>query len=189
LGREDASTKLKRGAVGFAADRLELYPADSGNWNCLHRLKGSKCIEVMIVGLCRAPSCGMSDFKKLLVWQKAHALALHAHRTAMGIRASRYASLRSQIIRSAMSIPANIVEGRRQASERDFARFLNYSLNSAYELEYHLMLAREMEVIADAEAGSLLAELIEVRRMLHGLLKRIKLGKAKPELSSTRSRA
>jgi four helix bundle protein len=57
---------------------------------------------------------GMSDFKKLVVWQKAHALALHAHRAAMGIRESRYASLRSQIIRSAMSIPTNIVEGRRQ---------------------------------------------------------------------------
>lgn len=129
----------------------------------------------------------MSDFKKLVVWQKAHALALHAHRTAMGIRASRYASLRSQIIRSAMSIPANIVEGRRQDSERDFARFLHYSLNSAYELEYRLMLARDMEVIPDAEVSSLLAELIQVRKMLHGLLKRLKLGKVNPKPSSTGS--
>jgi four helix bundle protein len=116
---------------------------------------------------------GMGDFKKLVVWQKAHALALHAHRTAMGIRESRYASLRSQIIRSAMSIPTNIVEGRRQESERDFARFLRYSLNSAYELEYHLMFAREIDVIPDDDARSLLADLVEVRRMLHGLLKRI----------------
>jgi len=91
----------------------------------------------------------------------------------MGIRESRYASLRSQIIRSAMSIPTNIVEGRRQESERDFARLLRYSLNSAYELEYHLMFAREIDVIPDEEGRSLLAELVEVRRMLHGLLKRI----------------
>jgi four helix bundle protein len=127
----------------------------------------------------------MSDFKNLQVWQKAHALALHAHRTAMGIRASRYASLRSQIIRSAMSIPANIVEGRRQESERDFARFLHYSLNSAYELEYHLMLARDIEVIPDPESRSLLAEVIEVRRMLHGLLKRISPRKASPKTSES----
>jgi four helix bundle protein len=40
--------------------------------------------------------------------------------------------------RAAMSIPANIVEGKRQDSERNFARFLHYSLNSAYELEYHI---------------------------------------------------
>jgi four helix bundle protein len=87
-----------------------------------------------------------------------------------------------------MSIPTNIVEGRRQESERDFARFLHYSLNSAYELEYHLMLAREIGVIADAEAGSLLAELVEVRKMLHGLLKRITLKKTTAEPSGSSSR-
>ncbi|MFN2398367.1 MAG: hypothetical protein ABR543_06965 [Gemmatimonadaceae bacterium] len=31
------------------------------------------------------PSCGMGDFKKLLVWQKAHAMALAAHRVASRI--------------------------------------------------------------------------------------------------------
>jgi len=139
----------------------------------LARLKDSERVgEMGGVADC-ASFFGMSDFKKLVVWQKAHALALHAHRSAMGIRESRYASLRSQIIRSAMSIPTNIVEGRRQESERDFARFLRYSLNSAYELEYHLMFAREIDVIPDEEGHSLLAELVQVRRMLHGLLKRI----------------
>jgi hypothetical protein len=55
---------------------------------------------------------GVSDFKKLLVWQKAHALGLHAHRVAMGIRRSQDLALRGQITRAAMSIPANIVEGQ-----------------------------------------------------------------------------
>jgi four helix bundle protein len=115
----------------------------------------------------------MSDYKRLQVWQKAHALAIHAHRTALRIRASHYSSLKSQIIRAAMSIPANIVEGRRQESERDFARFLRYSLNSAYELEYHVTLACDIGVIPDADAMVLIAEGVEVRKMLHGLLKRI----------------
>jgi len=61
----------------------------------------------------------MSDFKKLDVWNKAHRLALDAHKTAIGIRGAHYVSLRSQFIRAAMSIPANIVEGREQASEKD----------------------------------------------------------------------
>jgi four helix bundle protein len=115
----------------------------------------------------------MSDYKRLQVWQKAHALAIHAHRTALRIRASHYSSLKSQIIRAAMSIPANIVEGRRQESERDFARFLRYSLNSAYELEYHVTLACDIGVIPDADATTLIAEGVEVRKMLHGLLNRI----------------
>jgi four helix bundle protein len=115
----------------------------------------------------------MSDYKRLLVWQKAHALAIHAHRTALRIRASHYSSLKSQFIRAAMSVPANIVEGRRQESERDFARFLRYSLNSAYELEYHVTLACDIGVIPDADAATLIAEGVEVRKMLHGLLNRI----------------
>jgi four helix bundle protein len=117
----------------------------------------------------------MSDYKNLQVWQKAHALALHAHRTAMEVRATRYSALRSQIIRSAMSVPANIVEGRRQESERDFARFLRYALNSVYELEYHVTLACDIDVIQDDDASALIAEGVEVRKMLHGLLRKIGL--------------
>jgi len=116
---------------------------------------------------------GVSDFKKLLVWQKAHALALHTHRVAMGIRRSHDLALRSQVIRSAMSIPANIVEGRRQESEKEFARFLRIALNSGCELEYHLIVARDLGVISEADSAALLREAIEVRKMIHGLLRKI----------------
>jgi four helix bundle protein len=115
----------------------------------------------------------VSDFKNLLVWQKAHALALHAHRIAMGIRRTHDVALRSQIIRAAMSIPANIVEGRRQDSEKEFARFLRIALNSGYEFEYHVIVARDIAAISEADAASLLREVIEVRRMIHGLLKKL----------------
>jgi four helix bundle protein len=123
----------------------------------------------------------MSDFAKLHVWRKAHALALNVHSVAIRIRGSNYASLRSQLIRSAMSVPANIVEGRGQKSERDFARFLGYALNSTSELEYHLTVARDMRVITPTDFKSLVAQTIEVRKMLYGLLKR--LNAPKPVLS------
>ena len=115
----------------------------------------------------------MGDFAKLHVWRKAHALALNVHSAAIQIRGSNYTSLRSQIIRAAMSIPANIVEGRGQKSERDFARFLGYALNSTSELEYHLVMARDIRAISLSDFTSLLAQLIEVRKMLHGLVKRL----------------
>jgi four helix bundle protein len=115
----------------------------------------------------------MSDFKKLEVWRKAHALALAAHRTALAIRGQQYSSLRSQIIRSAMSIPANIVEGREQKTEPEFARFLRYALSSTSELEYHLIFARESDLIASDNFVPLLAQLKQVRMMLFGLLKRL----------------
>ncbi len=72
-----------------------------------------------------------------------------------------------------MSIPANIVEGRRQESEKEFARFLRIAVNSGCELEYHLIVARDIGAISEADSASLLRELIEVRRMIHGLLKKI----------------
>jgi four helix bundle protein len=120
-----------------------------------------------------AANCSVSDFKKLHVWEKAHALALHAHRVATGMRRSQDLSLRGQIIRAAMSIPANIVEGRRQDSEKEFARFLRIALNSGCELEYHLILARDIRAISESDAESLLKECIEVRKMLHGLLNKL----------------
>lgn len=117
----------------------------------------------------------MSDFKQLLVWQKAHELALRTHRAAAGIRKAHDVSLRSQMIRCAFSIPANIVEGRRQETEKEFARFLKIALNSGVELEYHLIIARDIEALPHAEATALLNQVIEVRRMLHGLLMKLRM--------------
>jgi four helix bundle protein len=118
-------------------------------------------------------SFGVSDYKKLIVWRKAHALALNVHRVAVRIKGSEYASLRSQLMRASMSIPTNIVEGTGQQSRKDFGRFIRFALNSSSELEYHLTVARDIEAISATDSASLLAQTIEVRKMLHGLLKRV----------------
>ena len=113
----------------------------------------------------------MADFKKLHVWQKAHALAVSVDRVSKRIRGSQYASLRNQLFRSAASIPANIAEGRRQSSEKEFRRFLRIALNSSSELEYHLILARDTKVIPESEFVSLVAQTITVRKMLYALIR------------------
>ena len=100
-------------------------------------------------------------------------MALHAYRVATKMRRSQDLALRSQIIRAAMSIPANIVEGRRQESDKGFARFLRIALNSGCELEYHLIVARDIGAITEVDSDSLLRELIEVRQMIHGLLRKL----------------
>jgi four helix bundle protein len=115
----------------------------------------------------------MADFKKLHVWQKAHALSLCVDRACKRIRRSQYASLRNQIFRAAVSIPANIAEGRRRRSEKEFARFLGIALSSTSELEYHLIFARDAKVIPEGEFVSLVTQTITVRKMLYALLKRL----------------
>lgn len=92
----------------------------------------------------------------------------------MKIRGAHYAPFRTQIIRAALSIPANIVEGREQQTDSAFARFLRIALGSTSELEYHLTAAREVGAIPTSEFLSLSSQVTDVRMMLHGLLRRLK---------------
>jgi four helix bundle protein len=123
----------------------------------------------------------VADFKKLHVWQKAHALSLCVHRVTTRMRGSQHASTRSQLFRSAASIPANIAEGRSHKSENEFARFLGYAVHSATELEYHLILARDTDRIAESDFVSLVSQTITVRKMLYGLLKRLASPESPPD--------
>jgi four helix bundle protein len=113
----------------------------------------------------------VTDFKKLKVWQKAHVIALDVHRVAGQLRGPKHASLRSQIVRAAMSVPTNIVEGCGQQSAREFSRFLRIALNSTSELEYHLLAARDLKAVRASDSLTLISQVIEVRKMLYGLLR------------------
>jgi four helix bundle protein len=115
----------------------------------------------------------VSDFKKLKVWRKGHALALNVRRVAVGMRGADHAALRNQMLRASMSIPTNVVEGAGQQSKREFGRFVRFALNSSSELEYHLIVARDTDAITKNDFQALVAQTIEVRKMLHGLLNHI----------------
>ena len=113
----------------------------------------------------------MADFRKLRVWQAARELAIHADRVASRMRGVRSASLRDQLTRAAMSVPTNIVEGSAHESPREFARFLQYALASVSELEGHVQLARDLEMMIEQDFTDFLTRIVDVRKMLHGLLK------------------
>lgn len=70
-----------------------------------------------------------------------------------------------------MSVPTNIVEGSGQKSAAEFARFLRIALNSTTELEYHLIAARDLGAVGGSTVVTLISQLIEVRKMLYGLLR------------------
>ena len=115
----------------------------------------------------------MSDYRKLDVFEKSHILLMHVHEAAKEIRGADYLALRNQMLRAAMSIPTNIVEGCGQKSAREFARFLRISLNSSNELEYHLLIARDFKVMQRDPYDMLVRATIEVRKMLHGLVRKV----------------
>lgn len=124
----------------------------------------------------------MSDFRKLKVWRKAFSLVLTTHKLAQAVRGAEYLSLRSQLIRAAMSIPANIAEGREQKTERGFANFLRHALASAAELENHYLIAKGLGVIPPTGCDSAINQTVEVKKMLHGLINR--LGPDRPKAPS-----
>lgn len=116
----------------------------------------------------------MGDFRKLHVWQAAQAMAIEAHRLASKMRGARSSALRDQFTRAAMSVPTNIVEGSAHESRREFARFLHYALGSVSELEGHAQLARDLDLMTERDFSAFLARIVDVRKMLHGLIKRVK---------------
>jgi four helix bundle protein len=73
-----------------------------------------------------------------------------------------------------MSIPANIAEGCGRSGEAELARFLQIAMGSASELEYHLILANELDLLRSGDYDRLRNELIDVKRMLTGLIQKLK---------------
>ena len=104
----------------------------------------------------RGHSWSMRDFKRLHVWQRAHAAAVTIHDRARGVSGRDFVTLRSQLTRAADSIATNLVEGCGSASQREFARYLDIAIKSANETEYHLIVAADRGAL-DASDAALLA--------------------------------
>jgi four helix bundle protein len=114
----------------------------------------------------------MQDFRKLRVWQKAHEQVLAVYRSTRVFPKHETYGLRAQLRRAAASIPANIAEGCGRGSDADFSRFLIFALSSACELEYHLILARDLDYLTKTVQLELEKNVVAVKRMIGGLLKR-----------------
>lgn len=111
----------------------------------------------------------MGDYRKLNIWIKAHELTLAVYRhTARFPPGDRY-GLTSQLRRCAVSLGSNMVEGSGRRSDGDMRRFLQIARGSLCELQYQLLLARDLEYLSRETWDSLAAVSDEIGRMLAGL--------------------
>lgn len=116
----------------------------------------------------------MEDFKDLKVWRKAHELTLAIyHRTRVFPKEEGY-GLTSQMRRCGASIAANIAEGCGRRSDQEMNRFIQIARGSASELEYHLLLARDLELLSEREFKDLESRTLEIQRMLASLSQRLR---------------
>ena len=115
----------------------------------------------------------MQDFKHILAWQRAHALAIALHKLTNGFGRAGYAHLQTQLTRAADSIAANIVEGCGAATAKEFARFLDIAIKSANETEHHLLSSRDLDLISPGDWHQLTGETVEIRKMIYVYRKKV----------------
>ncbi|MEW5918157.1 MAG: four helix bundle protein [Gemmatimonadota bacterium] len=125
----------------------------------------------------------MQDYHDLLVWQKAHALALRVDTLAELLVRRNRANLASQMRRASMSISSNIAEGCSRSSPREFARFLQIAIASSTEVQYQAEFVVDARILPPNETERLSEHVVEVRRMLYGLLKRLR---ASPDFTDSK---
>lgn len=116
----------------------------------------------------------MQNYRNLLVWQKAHALALEVQLMTESWNGRGNPGLIGQIRRASLSIPSSIVEGASRGADRDFAKFIQIAIGSATEVEYQLHFAIESGTAAEESTLAAIEKAREVRRMLIGLLKKLR---------------
>ena len=116
----------------------------------------------------------MQDFRNLKVWEKAHALTLDIYRASKSFPRDEIYGLTSQMRRASVSIGANIAEGTCRKGDVDFARFLQMAAGSASEVEYHLLLARDLDLLQAPDYQRLSEEAVEVKRMLASLMQKLR---------------
>jgi four helix bundle protein len=119
----------------------------------------------------------MRDFRSLSVWEKAHDLVLSTYEVTRSFPGDERYGLTSQLRRSATSIASNIAEGCGRGSDADFARCLQIAFGSASEVEYQLLLAKDLGLLDAGTYGRLSSGGAEVKRMLAALIKKLTAGR------------
>lgn len=115
----------------------------------------------------------MKNFKQLTVWQVGFEIAQLCYSLVKVFPKEEKYGLISQITRAAYAIPSNIAEGSSRKSEREYARFLEIALGSAFELETQLLLAQQIRYSSVMQTESILYKVDREQKMLIAFIKRL----------------
>ena len=108
----------------------------------------------------------LQDFRKIKVWEKAHLLTIAIYEATKPFPSDERYGLTSQLRRAAMSVPTNIAEGSGRRSDKEFANFMNIAMGFASEVEYLLLLSKDVGHLNQTIHAALQADIEEVKRML-----------------------
>lgn len=111
----------------------------------------------------------VESYRDLIVWQKSMDVVEDVYQLAKEFPDYERYGLWSQITRAAVSIPANIAEGSRRGSRRDYAQFVAIARGSLGEVETFLMIAERLGYVTTNTASEVLSDLTEISKMLSAL--------------------
>jgi four helix bundle protein len=115
----------------------------------------------------------MHNYRDLKVWEKAHQLTLSIYAVTRAFPREELCGLTSQTRRACSSVPANLAEGCGRFGKPELNRFAQIALGSATELDYWLLLARDLGFLLPLQYDTLTADTSEVRRMLIALIRKL----------------
>ena len=115
----------------------------------------------------------MGNYRALRVWEVGHQVTLAVYRATRPFPGSEDYGITSQLRRAASSVPANIAEGAGRNTRAEFARFCRIALGSANELDYHLLLARDLGYLSEEAYAPLSADVLRLRRMLAKFIQKL----------------
>lgn len=115
----------------------------------------------------------IKSYKELIVWQKSVELSMYIYQCSKNFPRDELFGLRSQMRRSAVSIPSNIAEGRCRGTRKDFSHFLRIALGSCGELETQVIIAKKLKYIINKDYELIDGYLIEISKMLNSMIKKL----------------
>jgi four helix bundle protein len=115
----------------------------------------------------------VGDYRKLRVWRNAHELVISVYRATKCFPSEERYGLVSQMRRAAISVASNIVEGMGRNRASETAHFVRIALGSCTELEYQILLSKDLKFLERDLALKLTQETMELRAMLASLHRRL----------------
>ena len=115
----------------------------------------------------------MKNYKQLIIWKKGIELVKAVYLLSKNFPTEEKFGMISQLTRAAVSVPANIAEGSSRHSEKDYARFIQIALGSAFEVQTYLVIAKEMEWISNEKTEPVESLVEEEIKMMYSFIRKL----------------
>jgi four helix bundle protein len=116
----------------------------------------------------------MRDHTKLRAFQLADEVAVLSYQVTTGFPKEELFGLTSQMRRSAVSVPSNIVEGCARDSQADYLRFLHIAFSSLRELHYQLNLSQRLGFLRNQDSSLIESKIVETEKVLNALIQALR---------------